>query len=263
VSSVDELVASIAVAERLLDQVDAAFAATCERFEELHGQVSAIGVESTMSALAAIRSGLAEQWSTITAIRRALEQARAHVEAARGGAGTSSTPKAGAAPGSGGVPKPTSSHGAQQKRAGIKAGLVKFAIPRRLEGKLTPEHQRQVQEYIDAANQALTDGKLSGKGRVRPSRDPKLKNAKDAAAAKERARAEAAGTPYGDKVAAHLPDTTWSGTADPPGGWGRHDATINASLGSQSDKYPEGYQPERFELDGNWTSVDAEGGEGE
>src|SRR5690606_16362874 len=156
------------------------------------------------------------------------------------------------------VPKPSKSHGTRQKRAGAASGPVQFSVPRKLEGKVTGEHRQQVQEYVDAANQALKDGKLSGTGRVRPSRDPRLKNAKDAAAARERARAERAGEPYGDKVAAHLPDTTWTGTAQPPGGWGRHDAEINASLGSQSDKYPEGYRPSGFALDSTWDTVGAD-----
>lgn len=261
-SSIDELVASITVAEVARAQIETGLAATAEMVEELHQQASAIGIEGTAAAAAAIRDGLVEQQGMAAAIGRSLKQARAAVEAARGGAGASSGPRSGAPLGGTSVPKPTRSHGAQQKRAGVTKGPVQFSAPRKLEGKLTPEHRRQVQEYVDAANRALADGKLA-KGRVRPSKDPALKNAKEAAAARERARAEAAGNPYGDLVAAHLPDTTWSGTADPPGGWGRHDAAINASLGSQSDKYPEGYRPERFELDATWTKVDAEGGDGE
>jgi hypothetical protein len=151
--------------------------------------------------------------------------------------------------------RPTKSHGAQQKREGIKKGPVRFSVPRKLEGKATAEHKRQAQEYVDAANQAREDGNLSDTGRVRPSQDTDLKAAKDKAARDERTRAENAGEPYGDQVAAHLPDTTWTGTADPPGGWGRHDDSINASLGSQSDKYPEGYQPTVFELDETWDDV--------
>lgn len=156
--------------------------------------------------------------------------------------------------------RPTKSHGAQQKRAGVKSGPVRFSVPRKLQGKATAEHKRQAQEYVDAANQANTDGKLSPTGRVRPSQDPELKAAKDKAARDERTRAEndPNDEAYGDQVAAHLPDTTWSGTADPPGGWGRHDDAINASLGSQSDKYPEGYKPTVFELDDTWDDLSEE-----
>ncbi len=149
-------------------------------------------------------------------------------------------------------PRTTKSHGAQQKRAGIMKGPVRFSVPRGLADSATPEHRRQAQEYVDAGNKVIADGIYPKKGRVRPSKDPVLKAAKLRAAEKERARAEKAGEPYGDKAAAHLPDTTWTGTADPPGGWGRHDAVINHSLGSQSDKYPEGYVAERFELDRTW-----------
>jgi hypothetical protein len=76
-----------------------------------------------------------------------------------------------------------------------------------------------------------------------------LKQDKDRAARRERLRAEASGEPYGDDVAAHLPDTTWSGNAEPPEGWGRHTTRINTSLGAQSGKYPEGYAPTGFDIE--------------
>ncbi len=148
--------------------------------------------------------------------------------------------------------RPTSSHGAQMRRAGATAGPVEFNVPRSLKGSLTREQREQAQEYVDAANEALKAGKLSPTGRVRPSDDPQLKIDKEKAADAERRRAELAGEPYGDKAAAHLPDTTWAGSAQPPGGWGRHDVTINASLGSQSDKYPVGYKPTVFRLHPDW-----------
>ncbi|MEU5874212.1 hypothetical protein AB0A73_21980 [Glycomyces sp. NPDC047369] len=172
-----------------------------------------------------------------------------------GGAASGGGAAAGGARRGPSVPKPTKSHGTLQKRAGATSGPVIFSIPRRLDGKLSTEHRRQAQEYIDAGNQALRDGKLSASGRVRPSQDPTLKNEKEMAARRERDRAEAAGEPYGDLVAAHLPDTTWAGTAQPPGGWGRHDEVINSSLGSQSDKYPVGYKPNGFHLDSAWDSA--------
>lgn len=262
-SSVDELVVSIVASVEAAEHVSAMHAAADAIAEELHGQLSAVGAEGKASEVTDLRSRIAEQMSASTALLQSLERARIQADALRGEAGASGSSRTGPARGGGSVPKPTKSHGAQQKRAGVMQGPVKFSAPRKLEGQLTAEHRRQVQEYVDAANRALAEGKLSGSGRVRPSQDPTLKNAKEAAAAKERVRAEAAGEPYGDLVAAHLPDTTWSGTADPPGGWGRHYASINASLGSQSDKYPDGYQPKQFMLDESWNTVDTEGGDGE
>ena len=260
-SSVGEIIASIATAERSLDQVVAGIAASHEMAEELRSQLSALGVERRAEIAAGILELLAEQIAAAAVIRERLERVRAQLEALRGAGGTTASAGTSAAGSAKSVPKPTKSHGTQQKRAGATKGPVVFSAPRKLDGKLTSEHRRQVQEYIDSANKALKDGKLSGSGRVRPSKDPTLKNAKDAAAARERARAEAAGEPYGDLVAAHLPDTTWTGTAAPPGGWGRHDNSINASIGSQSDKYPEGYRPSGFQLDDTWDTVETEGGD--
>jgi hypothetical protein len=108
--------------------------------------------------------------------------------------------------------------------------------------------EAQAREYVDAANKARAEGKLAP-GRVKV--DGELERSKERAAKRERAAAEKRGTPYDDKVAAHLPDTTWSGTAEPPGGWGAHDGRLNSSLGSQSEKYPEGYQATRFYLEGD------------
>lgn len=103
-----------------------------------------------------------------------------------------------------------------------------------------------MQQYCDAANKALSEGKLSVTGRVRV--DGVLKDAKESAAAAERSRAEAAGAPYGANHASHLPDTTWSGTAKPPGGWASHTPKVNTSIGSQSAKYPVGFKPTGFDV---------------
>jgi hypothetical protein len=134
-------------------------------------------------------------------------------------------------------------HGTTMRRQGVMTGPVRFRPPK----GATPEELTQMQEYVDAANKALKDGKLSPTGRVKVTGE--LKDAKERAARAERVRAEKASEPYGDKVAAHLPDTTWAGTADPPGGWGRHTDRVNTSLGSQSGKYPEGYVPTGFEVE--------------
>lgn len=128
-------------------------------------------------------------------------------------------------------------------RQGIRTGPVRFRLPK----DATPAEILQAVEYRDHANIALGQGRLSKSGRV--SVVGALKDAKNKAARDERRRAAAAGTPYGADVAAHLPDTTWVGVADPPG-WGRHTARINLVLGSQSGKYPKGYQPTMFEIEG-------------
>ncbi|MGH3874406.1 MAG: hypothetical protein ACRDSR_23380 [Pseudonocardiaceae bacterium] len=133
-------------------------------------------------------------------------------------------------------------HGTLQKRAGIKEGPVQLS-PRKGASK---EELEQYQEYIDAANRAKDQGQLSPTGRVKV--DGKLKVDKEAAAAAERRSQERAGKPYGDDHAAHLPDTTWTGQAEPPQGWGRHTADVNRNIGSQSGRYPEGYKPTEFEL---------------
>jgi hypothetical protein len=129
------------------------------------------------------------------------------------------------------------------RRAGITSGEVRFRMP----DNATDDERTMAQEYCDAANKARRDGNLSSNGRV--SVKGQLARDKDAAAAAERRRAERAQKPYGDHVAAHLPDTTWTGTAQPPEGWGRHTGRINTSLGSQSGRYPEGYQPTDFTIE--------------
>ncbi|SNS65649.1 hypothetical protein SAMN05421812_101283 [Asanoa hainanensis] len=132
--------------------------------------------------------------------------------------------------------------GTEQRRAGTQSGPVKFRLPK----DATEAEKAQAQEYVDAANKAKRDGELSPTGRV--SVKGQLAQDKDEAAAAERTRAanDPNDTAYGDDVAAHLPDTTWTGKADPPGGWGRHTNRINSVLGSQSGRYPEGYQPTEF-----------------
>ncbi|WP_199042663.1 hypothetical protein [Glycomyces salinus] len=267
--SIDEFSAAIGSAADSVETVTANIDSAKSVGESLVSQIAALGMERSSDQTEAVRQRLeAEALPLAMQLKDLLTQIQQEALALKDGGGLprggtsprtapdpSTTEAATPTPRPASVPKPTKSHGTQQKRAGIGSGPVRFSIPRKLEGKLTGNHRRQVQEYVDAANQALSDGTLSSTGRVRPSRDPRLKNAKEAAAARERARAEQAGRPYGDKVAAHLPDTTWSGTAEPPGGWGRHDAEINASLGSQSDKYPEGYRPTGFEIDATWDTV--------
>lgn len=138
--------------------------------------------------------------------------------------------------------KKSPTHGTSQKRAGIKEGPVQI----RPHKGASKEELDQYQEYIDAANRAKDQGQLSPTGRVKV--DGELKVDKERAAARERINQERAGEPYGDDQAAHLPDTTWTGTAEPPQGWGRHTAAVNRNIGAQSGTYPEGYNPTEFEL---------------
>lgn len=139
------------------------------------------------------------------------------------------------------------SHGTKQRRKGAMEGPVIFSAPR---SGATPIETGQAQEYIDAANKANREGKLSSTGRV--SLGVSLEREKLAEARKERARAERAQEPYGKDVAAHLPDSTWVGTGTPPGGWGRHTKRVNSTLGAQSAQYPKGYQPSDFHIDDSW-----------
>jgi RHS repeat-associated protein len=102
----------------------------------------------------------------------------------------------------------------------------------------------QVQAYCDACNSALAQGQLSPTGRV--STSGALRQEASRAAQRERARAEAAGTPY-QGHAGHGPDTTWTGKAEPPI-WLDLSPRVNTSLGGQAPHYPVGYKPTLFEL---------------
>ena len=106
----------------------------------------------------------------------------------------------------------------------------------------TPEQIAQTRAYIDGSNQALEAGKLSPSGRV--STAGSLRIRANASAAAERARAAAAGTPYQGHVG-HVPDTTWTGTAD-PFSWLDLDPSVNMSIGGQANRYPIGYKPTEF-----------------
>lgn len=110
----------------------------------------------------------------------------------------------------------------------------------------TPEQVKQVQDYVDGSNEALKDGALSSTGRVSTKGD--LRDSASLAAAQERARASAAGTPYSGH-AGHVPDTTWTGTAQPHS-WLDLDPTVNTSIGGQSNRYPIGFKPTEFIFNG-------------
>jgi hypothetical protein len=134
--------------------------------------------------------------------------------------------------------------GTAVRKVGGKEGPVLFRLPK----NATPRQIANADEYCRAANRARDLGQLSPTGRV--STKGTLRAEADAAAAAERRRAARAGDAYGrDEAAAHLPDTTWTGTPDPPQGWSKHDSTANTILGSQSRQYPEGYKPTRFDYE--------------
>jgi hypothetical protein len=105
-----------------------------------------------------------------------------------------------------------------------------------------PVHTQQVREYVELANLALREGKLSSTGRV--STKGPLRDAADNATEIERARAKNEQSPF-KGVAAHVPDTTWTGNAVPPY-WRDHTAETNSSLGRQSQNKPIGFKPTRF-----------------
>ena len=130
-SSVGELIASITTAERTLDQVLAGIAASHEMAEELRAQLSALGVGRQAEIAAGILELLAEQIAAAAVIRERLERVRAQLEALRGAGGATASAGSSASAGSAkSVPKPTKSHGTQQKRAGVTKGPVVFSAPR-------------------------------------------------------------------------------------------------------------------------------------
>ena len=112
----------------------------------------------------------------------------------------------------------------------------------------TDEQIAQAREYTARSQEVLERGQLSPTGRV--STKGNLRTEASLDAAKERARAEAAGTPYpSGQHAGHIPDTTWTGNPQPPGGYMPLDATVNNSLGAQSRRYHVGYQPTEFKFE--------------
>lgn len=118
-------------------------------------------------------------------------------------------------------------------------GKVKFAPPK---NNATPENVVQTKAYVKGCNEALKDGALSSTGRV--STKGTHAKAASAAAKEERAAAAAAGNPY-QGHAGHVPDTTWTGTAQPHS-WLDLNPSVNTSLGGQALKYPIGFQPTKF-----------------
>ena len=118
-------------------------------------------------------------------------------------------------------------------------GVVEFTTPK---NNATPENIAQTKAYVKGCNKALKDGALSPTGRT--STQGQLRNAASKAANAERAAASAKGNPYHGHVG-HVPDTTWTGKAQPYS-WLDLNPPVNMSLGAQALKYPIGYQPTKF-----------------
>jgi hypothetical protein len=120
-------------------------------------------------------------------------------------------------------------------------GIVRFRPPT----GASVDEVAQVQRYVDTAEQARLDGRLSESGRV--STQGELRREASRAAARERIRADNTGTPYSGQVG-HAPDTTWTG--DPEAyEWQDQTGRVNASLGAQARNYPIGFKPSGFEFD--------------
>ena len=121
---------------------------------------------------------------------------------------------------------------------GATSGPVVFYDPK---AGATPAQQAQIRAYVEGSNAALRDGYIAPEGRV--STNGALRDDASAAAAAERGRTRYEGH------AGHVPDTTWTGRAEPHS-WLDLDPSINHSLGGQSRRYPLGYKPTEFNYGG-------------
>jgi hypothetical protein len=110
----------------------------------------------------------------------------------------------------------------------------------------TPAQKKQIARYVRVCNEASQAKALSRTGRV--STTGNLRRLASAEARRERQRAAREGRPYGEQVAGHAPDTTWTGNPVPYR-WMRLDDVVNESLGSQSQRYPIGFMPTGFAVE--------------
>ena len=117
-------------------------------------------------------------------------------------------------------------------------GPVEFSPP----PNATAAEIAEVKNYVAVCEQARCSGQLSSTGRVGTSGT--LRRQASGAAAAERRRAQAAGTPYSG-VVGHGPDTAWTGNPVAPV-WIDMSPRVNSSLGGQVGRYPVGYIPTRF-----------------
>ncbi len=131
---------------------------------------------------------------------------------------------------------------------GISAGQEPCSIPT-TRGDTPPpnstlEELEMARRVVAVSNEAIFADALSDTGRV--STAGALRAEASVAAQIERRRALAAGTPY-QGVVGHIPDATWTGTAQPYT-WMDLTDRLNKSLGSQARWYPVGYRPTGFKL---------------
>ncbi len=110
----------------------------------------------------------------------------------------------------------------------------------------TTEEMEQLRAYVASANDALKEGRILPTGRVAVSKT--LRRSANNLAARERTRAARAGTPYQGQVG-HAPDVTWTGDAGPYR-WQDTSPRLNASIGGQSRRYPRGFKPTEFRVEG-------------
>jgi len=103
-----------------------------------------------------------------------------------------------------------------------------------------PGEEAQIRQYVAGSNEALRAGLLSPTGRVGTAG---IADAKKRAVNREKARCPSC-YPKGTHPG-HVPDTTWTGKAEPPH-WQALTARVNWSLGSQAGRYSIGYEPTSF-----------------
>jgi hypothetical protein len=102
------------------------------------------------------------------------------------------------------------------------------------------DEEAQIREYVAGSNVALLAGFLSPSGRVTTT---SLGKEKQRAIERERARNPGKYPP--GVHPGHVPDTTWTGKAE-PFNWQALDARVNMSLGAQALRYSIGYKPTSF-----------------
>ena len=243
--SIDDLLSKLSADTDSTNTLHTQLAETISQGQALTQSFQELGAEAVASTVIAGTSQVEEAQSLASALADKLQEAHTTFETAK-------QHLTGGSPAGSATQRPVSTltthgvtHGTVQRRAGIFDGPVIFSAPSK---GATPNETGQAQEYADAANRARREGRISSRKKL----DFSAIKAKDRAALQERKRAEAEGKPYGDDVAAHLPDTTWGGDGNPIEGWGRHTKGVNSSLGAQSAKYPVGYRPTEFMLDDSW-----------
>ena len=208
-------------------------------------------MESALDTLARVEVVLAAQRGDLGAIQQLADEGLGQAQAVADTVQTAAGPQASAERGAARatlaltaivvIGAAIGGRGPQQPRPPRMRGPVTFLVP----SWATPAQRQQMQAYVAGCNRALARGQLSTTGRV--STQGALRDLASAAARAERQRAALAGTPY-TGAAGHVPDTAWTGMADPPE-WMDLDPRINSSLGGQIGGYPVGFRPTTFRLE--------------